>query len=88
MTPRRRYRLDDAQVTTAPTMQVNIPYPVHREDIRGRWQLVAGAEAPAICWGRDGRYWAWLHDLADDALMMVLGAWQAAAEGRRRPWGR
>ena len=84
---RQRYRRDDVRMSSAPTLQVNIPYPVHRDDIRGRYSFVAGAEAPAICWGRDGRYWAWLHDLADDALFTVLGACQAAVDGRRTPWG-
>lgn len=71
-----------------PTLRVQLHSPVHYSSIWGTYGFTVALEAPAIYWGCDGRYWAWLHDLADDALFTVLGACQAAVDGRRTPWGR
>lgn len=85
--PRRttsRYYRDSRPRLTA--LSVQIPYPVHVDDIQGSWRLVSGAEAPAISWGRGDRYWAWLHDLDRDALRYVLTAFARAVADRRGPW--
>lgn len=72
----------------AVALTVQVPHPVHLDDIHGAWRLVAGAEAPAICWGYGDRYWAWLHDLEADALDKVLAAFAVAVADRRSPGGR
>jgi len=72
----------------AVALTVQVPHPVRRDDIHGAWRIVAGAEAPAICWGDRDKYWAWLHDLDTDALGSVLDAFASAVANRRTPGGR
>ncbi len=73
--------------STTPSLRVQYHYPVYYRSIYGTYGFTAQLEAPAICWGRNGRCFAFLHDLYPDALSRVMADCRGASQGRRNPWG-
>lgn len=72
----------------APSMQAQFHYPVRYRDIRGPYRLSIALEAPAIVWGKDGRFWAFLHDFTPEAYDRILEDCRQATHGRRGDFGR
>ncbi len=70
-----------------PTLRVQLHYPVHYGSIWGTYGFTFALETPAVYWGRDGRCFAFLHDLTSDALAEVMDDCLAATQSRRQPWG-
>lgn len=67
----------------APTMRVQYHYPVRYREIRGSYRVSIMFEAPAIVWGKDGRFWAFLHDFAPEAYDRILEDCRQATYDRR-----
>lgn len=70
-----------------PELRVQFHAPVHFQAIRGLYAFTYQLEAPAIYWGRDGRCFAFLHDLTPEALTKVMADCRAATFQRRGPFG-
>lgn len=77
-----------ARDSSTPTLRIQFHGPVHYDAIRGPYGFSVCLEAPAIYWGREGRCYAFLHDLTAAALAAVLDDCAAATQCRRQPWGR
>lgn len=71
-----------------PALTIQFHAPVHFQAIRGLYGFTQQLEAPAIYWGRNGRCFAFLHDLTPDALARVMADCRGATHDRRQPWGR
>ncbi len=71
-----------------PTLRVQLHSPVHYSSIWGTYGFTVALEAPAIYWGREGRCFAFLHDLTSRALAAVMADCAAATQCRRQPWAR
>lgn len=72
---------------TVPALTIQFHAPVHFQAIRGLYGFTYQLEAPAIYWGRNGRCFAFLHDLTPEALARVMADCRAATHDRRQPWG-
>lgn len=72
---------------TVPALTIQFHAPVHFQSIRGLYGFTNQLEAPAIYWGRNGRCFAFLHDLTPEALARLMADCRAAAHDRRQPWG-
>ncbi|MBS0357543.1 MAG: hypothetical protein JSR83_26960 [Proteobacteria bacterium] len=72
---------------TSLALQIQFHAPVHFKAIRGLYGFTNQLEAPAIYWGRNGRCFAFLHDLTPEALARVMDDCRGAAHDRRQPWG-
>lgn len=68
-----------------PAMSCQFHGPVRYENIRGRYHFSFQLEAPAIVWGRDGRYFAYLHDFDSRSLRLILDDCRQAVYQRRGP---
>lgn len=66
-----------------PSLQVQFHYPARFENIRGHWWFSHQLEAPAIVWGKNGRYWAFLHDFDARGIRLILDACRQATFERR-----
>lgn len=71
-----------------PALTIQFHSPVHFQAIRGLYGFTNQLEAPAIYWGRNGRCFAFLHDLTPEALAKVMDDCWAASDSRRNPFGR
>jgi len=74
--------------TALPALTIQFHTPVHFQAIRGLYGFTNQLEAPAIYWGRNGRCFAFLHDLTPEALARVMTDCRGATHDRRQPWGR
>lgn len=72
---------------TVPALTIQFHSPVHFQAIRGLYGFTNQLEAPAIYWGRNGRCFAFMHDLTPEALARVMTDCRAATHDRRQPWG-
>jgi len=72
---------------TLPALTIQFHSPVHFQAIRGLYGFTFQLEAPAI-WGRNGRRFAFLHDLTPEALARVMADCRGATHDCRQPWGR
>ncbi len=70
-----------------PELRIQFHSPVDIHAIRGWYSFTWRLEAPAICWGRNGRCFAFLHDLTHEALAQVMADCRAATFQRRGPFG-
>lgn len=73
---------------TLPALTIQFHTPVHYPAIRGLYGFTFQLEAPAIYWGRNGRCFAFLHDLTPEALARVMDDCRAVSDSRRDPFGR
>lgn len=71
-----------------PSMRIQFHAPVSYSAIRGAYHVSIQLEAPAIVWGKDGRCWAFLHDLEPRAVERILDDYRAATYDRRGEFGR
>ncbi len=69
----------------APELSIQFHRPVSFDAIQGQYAFTGQLEAPAIYWGKNGRCFAFLHDLDFNALLFVLAACRGATDGRREP---
>lgn len=71
----------------APELSIQFHRPVSFDAIQGQYTFTGQLEAPAIYWGKNGRCFAFLHDLTPEALARVMADCRHAAHDRRQPWG-
>lgn len=66
-----------------PSLQIQFHAPVRYENIRPPFHFSFQLEAPAVVWGRNGRFWAFLHDFDDRSIRLILDACRQATYERR-----
>ena len=66
-----------------PALRVQFHFPVRFENIRGPWWFSYQLEAPAIVWGKNGRYWAFMHDFDQRSVQLILDCCRDATLDRR-----
>lgn len=69
-----------------PDLRIQFHAPVEIQAIRGWYSFTWRLEAPVICWGRNGRCFAFLHDLTPEALEKVMADCRSATLQRRGPY--
>lgn len=66
-----------------PSLQIQFHAPVRYENIRPPFHFSFQLEAPAVVWGRHGRFWAFLHDFDERGIRLILEACRQATYERR-----
>lgn len=66
-----------------PALRLQFHAPVRFENIRGSWWFSYQLEAPAVVWGGDGRFWAFLHDFDLRSLQLIMERCREATYDRR-----
>ena len=66
-----------------PSLRVQFHAPVRFDNIRGPFRFSFQLEAPAVTWGKDGRFWAFLHDFDARSVCIILDLCRAASYERR-----
>jgi hypothetical protein len=71
------------QFTARHSLSMQFHAPVRYENIRGTYQWSFQLEAPAIVWGKDGRFWAFFHDFDSRSVRLILDDCRQATFDRR-----
>lgn len=66
-----------------PSLQIQFHAPVRFENIRGQFHFSYQLEAPAVVWGHNGRFWAFLHDFDQRSLCQIMDHCRQATYERR-----
>ena len=69
--------------TPDPSLRMQFHAPVRYENIRGHYWWSFQLEAPAVVWGRDGRFWAFVHDFDARSIRLILDDCRQATYDRR-----
>lgn len=77
----------DSDYPRNPDLRIQFHAPVDIRAIRGWYSFTWRLEAPAICWGRNGRCFCYLHDLTPEALAKIMTDCRTATAQRHGPFG-